>query len=263
MNGSRALAGLALLCALVFSAFAAPSASASGTTAFTCAPSPGTKPVGELKFSDEHCEKSAVPPNVKFVHEAIAPNTPTAVVGTNEKTATETTKSTPIVIHTITGGLEVTITCEIASSTGTIENKENAAKEMVVVGTGEVTYTKCKVSKPLKAGVEICQIKEPIVAKATATTIKQENVTLSPSGANFTEITLEDKAPEKCTLKGTYPITGTVIGKPAGPATAPGATLVFSGEGSLKFGASAASLTAVTTGRMSGVGGNPISGTRT
>jgi hypothetical protein len=264
MTGRRAAVGLSLLCALVFSAFAAQSASALGTTAFTCKPFVGV--AGSKGFSDEHCEKAAEGISVKFVHEAFAGAT--GVVGTNEKTASETTKSTTAVLHTITVGLEVTIECKKVSSTGTLENKEieNAEKQKEMVAAGSavtISYSECTVSKPLKAGVEICQVKEPIVAKANSTTVKQENVTFSPSGANFTEITLENKAPEVCTIKGTFPITGNAIGKPAGPATAPGATLVFTGEGSLKFGASAASLTATETIRMSGAGGNPISLTRT
>jgi hypothetical protein len=56
MYGRRAVVGLSLLCALVFCAFAAPSAQAlKGTTITTC------KQVGSgATFQDEHCTKQTM-----------------------------------------------------------------------------------------------------------------------------------------------------------------------------------------------------------
>src|SRR4051794_22799207 len=57
MIGRRAVGGLALLCALLFSAFASQSAFAE-TTAFEC-----TKSAATLDFSDAHCDTTAAPPS--------------------------------------------------------------------------------------------------------------------------------------------------------------------------------------------------------
>ena len=75
------LPSLYLLVPIVLFAFAAQSALASGTTAFTCAPTEGKS--GAVGFSDEHCTKAAEGELVRFQHVEIPTNTPTNVVGTN------------------------------------------------------------------------------------------------------------------------------------------------------------------------------------
>jgi hypothetical protein len=68
MNGRRAILDLCMLCALLVSAFAAQSASAAGTTGFTCKAG-----AAEAGFSDAHCLTPAVGAAVKFTHVAIRP----------------------------------------------------------------------------------------------------------------------------------------------------------------------------------------------
>jgi hypothetical protein len=67
MSGRKAIVGLSLLCALVFCAFGAATASAAGgSTAFTC-----VKGAASADFEDEHCDKGKV--GGGFGHVEIAP----------------------------------------------------------------------------------------------------------------------------------------------------------------------------------------------
>jgi len=86
----KTLIGACVVCALVLSAVVAQSASAVGTTGFTCKEK---KEPGGAGFSDAHC-KSEVATGAKFEHVAIPEGTQTEGRVTNEKTASETTAST-------------------------------------------------------------------------------------------------------------------------------------------------------------------------
>jgi hypothetical protein len=120
MIGRRAVTGLALLCALLVSAFAASSAMAEsgGTTAFTCVPTETG-----AGFSKEHCAKAdAVSTGAKFKHVEITPETWTAFDATNEKTAEETKASTPAILKSTIGGLKAVFTAKKVTVTGEMEN---------------------------------------------------------------------------------------------------------------------------------------------
>jgi hypothetical protein len=106
MTARKVPAGLLLLCALVLSAFAASSASAAGTTVFTCEP----VPTG-AEFKDEHCTTAQVG-GAGFKHTAIAAGVATEVTGTNEKTASSTTAATPAIFHLVLSTVPVTITAK-------------------------------------------------------------------------------------------------------------------------------------------------------
>jgi hypothetical protein len=277
MIGYRAVIGLSLLCALLFSAFAAQSASAKGTTAFTCVA--GT---GSSGFEDEHCDKATnEKAKVKFVHSEIAPKTETAVTGTNEKTASETKASTTATFISVRAGVTVHIDCTGVHSEGTLTNSEVTGK-MQAAGPTTVTYTGCTVTKPIN-----CTVNSP---KKPAGTIETEKLTaktkiiseapeemgveVTPNSGTF--VSLEFSG-EKCAFKGlTFPIAGSVIGTPGNEPNGHGATLWFSataqeekefGEGKstamqkLTFGGSPALYKGVETLKM--VEGNPITLTTT
>jgi hypothetical protein len=154
MIGSRVVAGLSLLCALLFCAVSASSAMAvnEGTTAFTCAP----VAVGEdlPGFADEHCT-TAVGSKANWVHKEIKPGEETAIVGTNLQTEESTKKAKPMTLKTTYLGIAIEIVCKKVESKGTLTN--NAGPPMKVTGTIGAEYSECTLTKPTT-----CTVQEPI-----------------------------------------------------------------------------------------------------
>jgi hypothetical protein len=143
MNGRKAIVGLCMLCALVFSAVAAQSASAAGTTAYTC-----VKDVNGTLWG-EHCLGSQNGSADKYKHEAIELNKTTEVTITNEKTENETKAASLQVYKGTIAGIEVELSATGVHGVGTLTNREDAAtKEMYVEGTAFLEYTGVKVTKP-------------------------------------------------------------------------------------------------------------------
>jgi hypothetical protein len=239
MNGRRAIIGLSLLCALVFSAYAAPSAFAvKGTTAFTCVKKAG----GTLR--GEHCLTTGTATQ-EFTHEEIAVGTLTETEGTNEKTANTTGSSTEPLLTAVSGGVNVEISCENESATGKLENQKPGAFMKVKGSEIVIIYTKC-VTKGALAELE-CKVKGEEVKTEKLTSETGENgmtVEFKPPVETFTTITLEG-----CTNKAfneAFPVKGTVKAIPEG-ATLRTSNLTSTG---LKFGAANASLYSNTTVRM-------------
>jgi hypothetical protein len=260
MTGRRTIVGLSLLCALFVCAISASSASAAGTTAFTCVPELG----GE--WEDEHCKVNVGKGKGNFEHEEIAVGTTTEITSTNNVTGSETSTA---VLHSILGGVEFTIDSEEVHATGSCKNEtvgevmQNHCKKV------KVNYKKLKVTpESLK-----CKVTGPVEGEITTkelTSVTRETETGKGPGVNFTpeapatlfaEFVLggpECKLGAAVTIK----VTGNAVGKISG------ATLTFdeastkgtaTGEG-LFIGKSAASYTGVQTVRM--VGGNPITITK-
>jgi hypothetical protein len=250
MIGRRSIVGLSLLCALFFCAFAAQSASAAGTTAFTCAPNGGAK-----DFSDAHCDNPVTPGTGSFGHVAIT--TETLVQLTNDKTAENTTNHTPFAL---TGELALApakITCTHANGEAKLINEE-VGGVMQTKGQegGFVNFTTCTVHEPLN-----CTVKEPIVAKGSS--ITKTNLGASgnemglefkpPAGSTvFTEITFEGAS---CGLKGkTFKVEGTAIATgrrgSTNAVTSSGATYEFTNamtKSTLKLGGKPAEVSGILT----------------
>jgi hypothetical protein len=220
----RATAGLSLLCALMFCAFAAQSASAQvgtpskNTTAVTCV-SGG----GNLDFSDAHCDNKVTAGTGQYGHVAISNGTKTEIEVTNKETANSTIDHTPAFLNTISGGVAAEIECTtVTSANSYIENSESGS-EHKVKGTVEVKFSNCKGIKPAACK----EIKEPIVTiaefrgveglKAEGGLTETMGVEFfEEPGKNFTEITFGKEA--TCAFKEkTFPVTGTAIatGTPA------------------------------------------------
>jgi len=263
MIGRKATVGLALLCALLFSAFAAQSASAvKGTTAFTCDSGAATK-----DFADEHCDREVGPPEAAFGHTEIKEGTKTEIEATNNKTKNETKESTPAILKGTAGGAATEITCTVVSATATTTNEEVAK---VMQNSGEklnAKFEKCTVQKPAK-----CTVKEPIEVKNGTT------ITLNNQGTSKTEMGLEFK-PEagkpftsityegaECGLKGnTLNVEGTAVGTGSRGSTetvsSSGATLLFTNsmtKETLTFGGKAAEFSSSNTIIMKEASGKPI-----
>lgn len=131
MNLRRTTSGLCLLCALFVSALAAQSASAAGTTAYTCK---NTGAGGTFKAA--HCKPSDAGSG-NFSHVAIANGTTTEITISDLNTAGEHTGA--ILKDTIAGSA-VELTAKEVSGSGTMSNGTEAG-EMFASGEGVLVYS--------------------------------------------------------------------------------------------------------------------------
>jgi hypothetical protein len=285
MIGRRAIIGLSLLSALLFSAFAAQNASAiervtsNNTTAFTC--------VRDLAnhgdFKDEHCDETGVPGQEGYKHELIPVGQTTAIDLTNEKVTEFTKKSEPKGLKGTIGLAKVEIECTTGknnTATSWIRNSEPKAGQHTLEGTIETEMSNCNVKLLSK-----CIVKEPIVSKFTVHGVEGMVGPTGPAvepnamGLEFvghgesetiTEIEFKNKGAEACSLNGKkFPLKGSMVAT-NGPTTASdqsnketGATLVFTPKTqTLTFGPNPAEFKSISTMTMAG-GGNPIARTTT
>ena len=212
MIGRRTTAGLTLLCALMFCAFAAQSAlaqkgtHATNTTAFTCVK------VGANKgdFKDEHCDEKVGEGKGSFAHKEFPKSKDTTTIEvTNEKTSDDTTKAYSAILTAIHLGVNVEITCEIAKSKAGgknwIQNVEKEGKH-TVEGTVEVEFSKCKVLKPAQMQSQRADRKHSQIQRRRRPQIgsgkkKTMGVEFTEDGANFADISLKTKAPKNARSK--------------------------------------------------------------
>jgi hypothetical protein len=234
----RAAVGLSLLCALVFCAVAASSASAvvKGTTAFTCAP----VAAGTGHFTDAHCDTEGTG---SFDHVAIGEGVEKVYEITNAGTKNSTTEATPLVFKGVVG-VPFEISCNTLSGSVTLTNRFEGGK-MENVGTKvSANLTNCTVLKP----VGKCTVKEGSIVSGVTTTSRTEvtyekenkeivehtmDVELKPNPGNeLFSFTLEGK---DCPFKaGSMIMRGSAIGTGARGSTeatsSSGATLLFTHE---------------------------------
>ncbi|HEX5610844.1 MAG TPA: hypothetical protein VFX45_12225 [Solirubrobacterales bacterium] len=203
MNGRRAIVGLCMLCALLVSAFAAQSASAVGTTAYTC------KETGKGPgFSDAHCKTASEAG--PFQHVAITLNQTTELSGSNETTGG--TKENTLLKATIAGSA-FTLTGKTTSGSGWMTNATEG-EEMYAHGEGVITYTEvtasggCKVFTDSGAGKGEEGVIHTETLKAS-TKGQGDALKFEPKeGTVFARFLLEG-----CTntgINGTYTVTGSV-----------------------------------------------------
>jgi hypothetical protein len=264
MTGRATTAILVLLCALMLGAIGASTATAKGTTAFTCV----TSEAGGAGFSDEHCTQ-AVGTGAKFEHVAIANKKVTKVVGTNTATQNETKESTNGVLSGTLGGLATEIVCTTMNLKGLIENNEAFGVMRVFATQAAMKFQGCKVPKPANAeGKERCKVSgEEFEAPALGAMPFEEGeemgLQFSSETSRWTEILFEEGPGGKCPVAGkAVPLEG------AENAVASGATLVYvpGKPGTLILGGQKAKLAATFTIRMDPEGGaqqSPISLTTT
>lgn len=241
MIRQKTLIGVCMICALFVSAVAAQSASAVGTTGFTCKEK---KEPGGAGFSDAHC-KSEVSSGAKFEHVAIPEGTETEGRVSNEKTASETTASTIAVLTSSISGVQVELqaTSTLGEANGT--NKKTAGGEMFIEGTGKTTYTGVTVIKP--AG-KSCVVKGGTIVsnllRGTSLGQGMEGKLEPATGETFLVVTIE-----KCTteaLNNTYPVTGSIRCPNIGATIFCEETAVTA-QGTLKFGGNKAGVGVATT----------------
>jgi len=190
MIGRKAAVGLSLLCALVFCAFVAQSASAAiGTTAYTCIPDSEHELPG---FKDAHCaEPAKTAPEVNFKHKAIKQDEKTIVHGTNEKTSADTKSATAMTLKSTLNKEPAEITCEKVFAHGGLVNRiDTEVKDHYIEGEAGITilYTGCKFLKP-----GTCKLKEEKieVTGVRANTLEQgHNVSFEPPEGSKVFVTL-------------------------------------------------------------------------
>lgn len=284
MIGRKAAVGLSLLCALVLCAFAAQSASAKGTTAFTC-----VKVAAGLngEFKDAHCDTKETTLN-GYNHEEIKPGTKTLIDVTNAKTFHETSVTTPAILRGEVAGLKVEIECTEVTGKATIENKEIEKVMQIEVPTIKTEFTKCTVLRPENTAEERhpCKVAEPIVVDSSG--LSKENLgaggkemgmefkgTVGEESTTTIEFRHSNEVAKNCALASTKAaVTGTAIGTAnTGSNLATihtGATVKFTNEmtvATLKLAAKPAEFYAVLTPTMyneaTKTTENPISATTT
>jgi len=240
MRRIKAVIGLCVVCALAIGVVGAQGATAAikGTTGFTCK----ATGLGGAGFSDAHC-KTAVASGAKFQHVAIAENVKTEGRVTNERTASETTASTPTRLLTVIAGVVVELQANKTEGLATGTNKKNGSGEHLIEGVGSTTYSEVTVTKPAGKGCKVPGGK--ITTKELRGISTGMEGKLEPAvGTEFMTVTVEG-----CTiaaLNQNYPITGSV----QCPNT--GVTIVCTHAattalGTLKFGGQKAGVEVATT----------------
>lgn len=183
MTGRRAIVGLSLLSALVFCAFAAPSATAlKGTRAFRCLK---VEPPGE-EFSDEHC-KTPHTGGKGFTQMEI--KTLINITVTNSKTGSELVSPK---FRGVAAGVEFELEAGSFHSCvnkTTLENKENASKQFEAVSKFCGEFSSVTVTAPAKCEVEKGVIK--LLESGTGRTVVKEN------GKKQQEMYIEFTPPEE------------------------------------------------------------------
>jgi hypothetical protein len=212
MNGRKAVVGLCMLCALVFSAFAAQSASAvtKGTTAYTCVKGAGN-------FLTEHCVVGET--GGTYGHVEIPKDTTTEITGSNSKSNGTTTGPESARLKETIGGVETELVSEEVSGSGWMTNAQAANGEHFAHGEGTITYSKVKVTKPAGKGCEVFADnggtkgeKEMVTTNALKATTKEQEmfVKFEPAaGAVFATFFIECTT-KVAALEGTWEITGSL-----------------------------------------------------
>lgn len=273
MIGRRAIAGLTLLCALIFLAASAQSAFAlQGTTAATCVAKAGA---GE--YSDAHCTTGKA--NGGFEAPEVTENAETFFEGSNSSTKAGTIGAVPAVLKATVEGVATEVECSTSASTGGFKNKKGGEGQMFAesqapIKLTTITYTGCVVQQPKAAGEE-CTVNSPGKAAGTIVTNQLSGITavekvgaaeemyvlVQGAGGVFAELVFTAVAGKTCPAaltKKALQVTGEA------KLEANGATLISPHPkiaSSLKLGGFAASLTSSETMRMDREGGatqNPL-----
>ncbi len=206
MIGRKTVTGLLLLCALVFCAVGASSASAKGMTAYECV-SGGSGGLG-IKWSDADCETTNFFSG-SFGHKEITTeiNIDSKLVSANYK------------LNTTLLTLATEITCTGQTTEGKIKNV--AGPPMKAEGTAYITFSGCVVNKPLKCVVHTPgQFSKTITVDAVIKSVirkeapeEEHGLEYSGNGGPLTSLVFGNNGLEKCALnEKTFWVEGTIIG---------------------------------------------------
>jgi len=221
MIGRKSVIGIAVMCALALSAFAAASASAE-QRAYLCWTGAASR-----DYTDAHCTNK-VAPQSNYGHTLLG--TEVAIAATNGRTVEGTSASSPAKLKGALSGVETELQCTTVGGMGELSNAAAS-----VSGTGELNYTGCSVTKPAGKG---CLVKESKVntEKLAATTVGQAANRLKFTPAKettFAKITIEKC--EVAALNNTFPVTGSLVATTSG-ATTSTTHAAITEQNTLKFG---------------------------
>ena len=227
--------GLCAVCALLAGLIAAQTASAIGTTAFTCK----EKAVpGGVGFSKAHCKAADhVTSGATFEHASIANGTKTELGISNSATPLEPLPEAAL--KSTVGGIEVELVSPLVSGSGVGGN--NTPFEVVheVSASGTLVFSNVVVSKP--AGKCVVREKEGgSLGQVTTNQLKVHDKEMSlqfepAAGEVFLEFFLEGAScPE--VLKGTKQIVGSISSSSIDGATVTFTHLNTTAQGTLHFG---------------------------
>lgn len=213
-----------------------------GSRAFTCVPDPEV-----VSFADAHCKEAGV----GYVHKIIANGTETKLVGTNEKTSSETVASSAARLKAVLAGLETEIQCSGVGATGALTNSASS-----VAGSATVEFTGCTVPKPAERG---CKVKGGKITTAAlrAGTAGQGvgKIKVQPNtGTELAAITLESCL-NNIPPNTAYAVEGSLVASTSG-ATATVTESEITSQKTLTLGGNAAGLEGALT--LSKEGGSPI-----
>ena len=219
MNGRRAVIGLCMLCALVFSAVAAQSAAAaaSGTTAYTCVEGS----TSTAKFNSATCNETAA--GGKFGHTAIAEKTTTELsgIGVGSTTLKGTHAGVKIALETSTIATAPKEFC--GEHTAWMENNISG-EEMFVTDELCLTYSNVEVVEPVGKKCEVLGI-APSVLKMITTKLLKATTQGQGMFQQFepaSSTVLAEFELINCTVKslnGVYKVEGSASGVPKGTMT--------------------------------------------
>lgn len=210
MSRHRAIVGLCVLCALVFSAISAQGAAAAtnGTTAETC----GQAATHEAThgFKDHECTEAEIGLGTEFENFPFFFGT-----GTSVTNITTETKHSLAKLESQQAGITEQIVSNTVTGSGSMENKTAANGEHYAEGTGTLEYLEVEVTKPAGKG---CKVKggKIVTKKLTATTKEQGMfVKVMP----FEGTVLAEFEVEGCStaaLNGAYKVEGSLKAVPNG-----------------------------------------------
>jgi hypothetical protein len=199
MNRRRAAMSIAL-CIILSCAFSASSATAQGTTAFSCVEG------GSQDFADPHCAEEVKAGTGEFSHSEIGEGLKTSTVLTNEKTGNETKEAKHTILKGKAFGVTTEFDCATVNGTSTIENVSKGVDGVMAAESKNVviSLTNCSVLKPTK-----CAAAEPVELSATSATRVGLGAGKNTMGVEFKPlekvlgtITYVNKGAETCILNG-------------------------------------------------------------
>lgn len=200
----RAIIGFCMLCALAFSAFAAPSASAQEV--YTCIKTE----LHNGDFKDAHCKELGAHGSSEWGHVLVTKKTEssTANITTGEERSTAKLKS-------VQSGVTLELQSTVVSGSGALENKEEGATTWAE-GSGTGVFENVTVTAPAGKGCEVEGGK--ITTKKLAITSKgmANQLKYSPaSGETLAEFTIKGCA--VTALNHVYTAKGSVTASTTGP----------------------------------------------
>jgi hypothetical protein len=248
MNGRRSVIGLAMVCALVLSAFAATSAFAGGKLVL-CAENAGAKNFG---VNDKHCTTNIGAGNGVRGHEPVNAGVVLAMIFSNANTASGTTAAEPAKLKGKISGITTEVQCTTLSGEGEMSNSKT---ETFASGTAAIEFSGCTVTLPAGRGCSVGSggvIKTNPLAVTTAGLTNSNEIKIEPGSGEteFASVPIEG-CKENAPPAANYPVTGSLVTTMVGATMTPTHALITA-LGSFFFGGNVAGIQGAATVKVFG-----------